>query len=624
MGRSEIRRRRRNKRRERAVLIFLVLFMGIIIGGGFYLFNLFNRGPVPNFEFVSLSSYREIEPGTYIVLGDKILFEYEVLVIDNSIFIPLDFLMRFNGPHLHFEPYYSLVTLTTQTEMTRIEWPSEHIRDEIAYISTSNPLINRFDIDIIYAFNGGDITFVVVTDIYEEAYFTTIRNLSTEDIALLHMNEFEPVIPVRYEPYITSYVSAWVSLDSFNALYLYPYEYIYNEEESFYERVSRGGDDFTRVRTSFGEVGFIETKYLEENSVRESRTRQPEVLPSINNIEGPITIAWDNIQHMPGNYFDRYRVVNRGVNVFAPKWMRFGPYNRYGTPSPTLSSIASHSYVEFAHANGVEVWPLLFDYQVNYVSSVILADPNNRDYIINQLMELAYEFNFDGIMIDIEGLVQANFENFAQFVRELSPFMRERGLAYSVAVFVPRWRPWLDHNELARVSDFLAVMAYDENMAIWRDSGWNTDEIGPNASISFVYETIENMLWQGVPPERLILGVPFYTRIWATEFYGDEILEDDSNVIRITTRTVYLAYGMNHFINNGANIVWDDEAGSYRSYFYGTREGNNARFEAWIESERSLVLKTEMARSYNLAGIAAWRRGMETPPIWDAIYYALR
>ena len=619
-----IRQRRRNRRRERAILIVLMLLMLSIIGGGFYLFNFLNRGPVPNFEFVSLSNYRDIEPGTYIFLGDKILFEYEVLTIDGSTFIPLSFLTRFNGPHLHFEPYYGLVTLTTQTEMTRIPWPNAQVRNEAAYISTSDPLIGRFDIDLIYAFNGGDIKFIVVTDIYEEAYFTHIRNLSIEEMGSLYLNEELglSVIPIRYEPYITSYVAAWALLDSQLPLYIYPYEYIYNEEESFYERVSRGGDDFTRVRTSFGEVGFIETSYLDENSVREARTRQPDVLPPLNNINGPITLAWDNIQSVAGNYIDRYRVANRGVNVFAPKWMRFGTYHR--EPTPTLSSVASHSYINFAHANGIEVWPLLFDYQVNYVSSVILANPSNRDYIIGQLMDLASEFNFDGIMIDIEGLTQANFENFAQFIRELSPFMRERNLVYSVAVFVPRWRPWLDHNELARVSDFLAVMAYDENVAIWRDTGWNVDEIGPNASISFVYETIENMLWQGVPPEQLILGVPFYTPIWITEFHGDEILEDSSNVINISRNSWFLASSMNRFVNAGSNILWSDYYGSYFAYYYGFHNGNNARIEAWIESERSLVLKAEMARNHNLAGIAAWSRGMETPPIWDAIYYALR
>ncbi|MCL2610168.1 MAG: glycosyl hydrolase family 18 protein [Defluviitaleaceae bacterium] len=599
-GAAQQKRHNKRKKRERRVFIMITLFLVLIIGGGVYLLTLLiDRGPKPNMEFISTRDYKNLTDGAYIVHEDRILEEdYRPLIIDGDTFLPIDFVMQFNGPHLHWEPDHNLVTLTTQNEMNRMPWDSAHIRNGMAYISVNNAITARFDIDII-----------------ETEDFIVVRNIAKEyEIATITTETEEP-LAVRHRPDITSYILDWV--DTGDTIYHFPYEYVLDEETGVYERKNLAAQyDFARVRTPNGNIGYIEIEHLSETQTLSATTRQPNPLPFLHNIDDPITIAWDNSQATASNYTDASRTVHHGVNVIAPKWMRFQNSIRHteGNPTSTIDSIASHGYVQWAHANGMQVWPLLFDYQNNYVSNVILADPINRDYVIEQIIALANEFNFDGIMIDIEGVTSENFENFAQFIRELSPFMRENELVYSIAVFTTRWRPWHDHGELARVSDFLAVMAYDENRPIWGTE----EEIGPNASISFVIETIEGILNQGVLPEQLILGVPFYTPVWRLEMDHGEVVD-----LRIY-RTFWLEGGEHFFRTNNADITWRDEYGSYFAYFETIENGNEVTYLGWIENARSLTLKSETAREYNLAGIATWSREMATPPIWDAIYHALR
>jgi spore germination protein YaaH len=41
--------------------------------------------------------------------------------------------------------------------------------------------------------------------------------------------------------------------------------------------------------------------------------------------------------------------------------------------------------------------------------------------------------------------------------------------------------------------------------------------------------------------------------------------------------------------------------------------------KVWIEDETSMKARIELVKKYDLAGVASWRRGYETPNTWDVI-----
>jgi len=47
--------------------------------------------------------------------------------------------------------------------------------------------------------------------------------------------------------------------------------------------------------------------------------------------------------------------------------------------------------------------------------------------------------------------------------------------------------------------------------------------------------------------------------------------------------------------------------------------GQNGEQQLWMEETRSLGLKMDLIKKYDLAGVAGWRLGLETSDVWDVI-----
>jgi spore germination protein YaaH len=152
-----------------------------------------------------------------------------------------------------------------------------------------------------------------------------------------------------------------------------------------------------------------------------------------------------------------------------------------------------------------------------------------------------------------------------------------------------------DRAKQGEVVDYVIIMGYDEHVA-------SSDGPGSAASIDFVKKGIEKTTAL-VPEEKVINGIPFYTRLWTTT--GD---------IKNT------AYGMqdmeNYLSANGIESVWDETTCQYVADF--TLDG--VGYAVWLEEKESLAVKLNVMNQYNLAGVAAWRLGQEKSDVWDEIY----
>ena len=107
---------------------------------------------------------------------------------------------------------------------------------------------------------------------------------------------------------------------------------------------------------------------------------------------------------------------------------------------------------------------------------------------------------------------------------------------------------------------------------------------------------------EDVPANKVINGVPFYTRLWTT-----------------TGEIGQVAYGMqeieNFLANNGVETVWDEATCQYTAQF--TLDG--VGYAVWLEEKESLAVKLNVMNQYNLAGVAGWRLGQEKDDVWPVI-----
>ena len=349
-------------------------------------------------------------------------------------------------------------------------------------------------------------------------------------------------------------------------------------------------ENWSKVVTEDGHVGYIENKMYEVRRTQSFESSREPVVYKGTQLEEKIVLGWHQVTNMAAN--DQLEDVlkgTRGINVISPTW--FALTDNQGS----FTSLASKSYVDKAHAKGIQVWALVDNFSSNVQTEALLASTSTRRKLINDLIAEVEKYGIDGLNMDFESLKSEAGVHYIQFLRELSIPCREKGIILSVDNYVPTsYNGFYEREEQGVVADYVIIMGYDEHYA--------GGEPGSVASLDFVRDGIANTLAM-VPKEKVINGVPFYTRIWTET--GTE-LKSEAYGIEAAKRWI---------AKNKVELYWQDELGQY----YGELQDSSGFSYVWMEEENSLKLKMDLAKSYDLAGVACWKLGLEDAAAWDAI-----
>ena len=351
-------------------------------------------------------------------------------------------------------------------------------------------------------------------------------------------------------------------------------------------------ENWSRVRTEDGQVGYLPNRRLKETEARTlvSTFQEPEYT-SIS-MDEPVVLVWHQVTNLSANQAMQTLIsATKGVNVIAPTWFMLTDNNG------NYESLADKNYVDQAHALGMQVWAVLdnFNKGDNVQSEVLFASTAARKKLIASLMKDARTYGFDGINLDVEGIKASAGPHYVQFIRELSVDCRKAGLVLSIDSYVPSsYSAFYNWAEQGRVADYVVMMGYDEHFA--------GGEAGSVASIGYERQGITDLLKQ-VPKEKLISAIPFYTRIWKEDALGT------------SSQSVGISSAKEWVETNQVELYWQDDLGQY----YGELEKDGVNYEIWMEEERSLELKMQLIRDNGLAGVACWRLGLEPADVWDIV-----
>lgn len=347
-------------------------------------------------------------------------------------------------------------------------------------------------------------------------------------------------------------------------------------------------DSWSKVKTNDGFIGYVENKRLENKTEVTPQPVNDVPVPEYASIkrDGKICLVWNMVTNAEANALaDNLLSTTQGVNVISPTW--FALSDNAGN----FTSLADASYVERMHERGIEVWALIDNFTNDVNTAEVLNVTSHRENLINQLVSAVQAYGIDGINIDFEHVTQEASDGYIQFLRELSIECRKNGIVLSAdnSHLVN-----YDRAKQGEVVDYVIIMGYDEHIAA-------SDGPGSVASIGFVQKGIEKTIAL-VPEEKVINGIPFYTRLWTTT-------GDIGNT----------AYGMqeieNYLAQNGIQAEWDETDCQYRAQF--TLDG--VGYAVWLEEKESLNVKLNVMSNYNLAGVACWRLGQEKAEVWDVI-----
>ena len=366
-------------------------------------------------------------------------------------------------------------------------------------------------------------------------------------------------------------------------------------------------EKWTKVATADGFVGYVTAKSLGNTTTETLESGFPEETFSHIEKPGKICMAWHQVTNQTANReLANILAQTKGINVISPTWFYLNDN------SGNIADLASTDYVTYCHNHNIEVWGLVSNLEnSNADSTYVLTHTSTRQNLVNQIVANAIKYELDGVNLDFEALNGKEVgDAYIQFVRELSIKCGNNGLVLSIDNYVPMpYTSFYNRSEQAKFADYVVIMGYDEHYA--------GSEEGSVSSIGWVKEGVENTLKE-VPASQVILGMPFYTRLWeltppATEENAD-VTDTDPTYDVIST--VYSMKNLNTLLTNfEATPQWLEDCGQN----YAEWENENKIYKIWLEDSASAEARLKVMKENNLAGASFWKLGFESPEIWDTI-----
>ena len=559
-GRNSRARSKHGRRKKRfpvflVVLILILLIAGIFVGGEVV------RRIMPTTETADLSEVYGVEDGYAPMLIDHVWSESKAVWNQGSAYIPYTIVRDelnagFYWDSQNHELLYTmpLETVTSDAD-TQYDGCSVFLeQDGQVYIS------------LTYVTANADVEAEVFT---EPEHIVLTTAWGEEQTALVKSDTAVRVKGGIKSPIVTSVVSG----DTVTILEVM--------------------DNWTQVQTSDGWTGYLQNSTLEESQT--TVTEHTSVVPEYTNIsvDYEICLVWQ--QSLFNSAISQLKTLlssedaMKSVTTVAPTWFSIT------AADGTITSNASAEYTALAHQNSLDVWPVLENVNNPDVDMVaLLNSTENRSYLVSSVMAALEDSGADGLNVDLENIPGDAADGYIQLIRELSVECRQRGLVLSVDdPAYSAWTSYYNRREQGIVADYVIMMNYDEHYA--------GSEAGSTASLPYVQDAVAGTL-QEVPAEKLINGVPFYTRLWK------ETPTMESEAIGMDGAASFVA-------EHNGSAVWDAELGQN----YVRIEEGSCTYQLWMEDDASMEARLEMLDSYQLAGIACWKQGMECSSVWNVI-----
>lgn len=502
----------------------------------------------------------------------------DVIIENGIIYISEDDIQNFFDSHIYYDEKYNQVITTYQSQIASIAVGENAMTNNGKKVNISGTVIER-----------GDVRYIP---------FSSLKNIYNVEINYINSSDTITVDSID-EKYVTANSTEENVIKSDPTYFSRTVDTVdAGEEVTIVQNDNNENEqigEWVEVRTDAGKLGYIKYEDLSAETVKREKIEETK------QIKGKISMVWD--------YFteyvyppDRSGTDIQGINVISPTFFTLIDEGK-GKINQNAGEEGKR-YIDWAHSNGYKVWPSLSNNSYIDTTSEILNDYNLRQHLISNIISLVKEYNLDGINIDFEYMYEKDKDLFSRFIIELEPRLHELGAVLSVDVTAPdgspEWSLCYDRYIIGQVADYIVFMAYDQN-------GAYSEEEGTNAGYDWVEANIEKFLGQeGVEPDKLILGVPFYVRVWK---------EKDGEI----TNSAVNMNDLDDIIPNNAKKVWVDSLKQY----YVEYEKDGTLYKTWLEDEESIKAKLSLVQKYNLAGASYWAKDRETESIWSVISQAL-
>jgi spore germination protein YaaH len=252
--------------------------------------------------------------------------------------------------------------------------------------------------------------------------------------------------------------------------------------------------------------------------------------------------------------------------------------------------------INTAHQNGVKVIMTAVNFDASQIHWLITNSTAKQNFF-TKVKATINQYLLDGVNIDFEGLNTADRGSVINgFMTELTNYIHTElpGKEVSFAGPAVNWSGW-NLQGLAASCDYIFIMGYDFY------GSWSTTT-GPSAPLTGGGYNISNTVntqYAGCPPEKLILGVPYY----GCEWVANTIQPGATVSTYLGHPRVYAAMAQSQFYT----LTWHT---SSQTVYY-TIPNNNKFNQVWFDNDSSTALKFNLAKQKNYRGVGMWALGYD-------------
>ncbi len=270
--------------------------------------------------------------------------------------------------------------------------------------------------------------------------------------------------------------------------------------------------------------------------------------------------------------------------------------------------------------------------------SDIALTPSSRDRFARSAIAFMKKYGFDGIDIDWEYPVGGGLgsnkvrpqdkQNYTLLLqelrRQLDAAARNDGKKYYLSIAAPAG-PWNIANfelaNIAAVCDWINLMAYDLHGDWENSTNHHACLRAPAGDPLSVEAAVATYLAAGVPPEKLVVGVPFYGRGWRGVGPTANGLRQPAAAGMPGTYPPDMEWEYRDILNRLATRpgvykrFWDDTAKAPWIYAAGENGGTFVTYE----DTESLGYKTQFIKDRGLGGIMFWELSSDSKNPADSL-----
>lgn len=238
----------------------------------------------------------------------------------------------------------------------------------------------------------------------------------------------------------------------------------------------------------------------------------------------------------------------------------------------------------------------------NIISETI-TKPEAQTKLIQNLLQIVRDQQFDGVDLDFEGLGDSNRELYTNFVRNLKAAFDSynKKVAVTLEARIANQVP-MDWHSLGLIVDEVRIMAYDYHA---RETG----KPGPVAPLGWLKEVTAYAI-DNIDSNKIIIGLGNYGYDWTQKADGqgyEGIGLSYDRALSLSTEyssPVVMATGIDE---RGYDV------GLAPTFNYLSSDG--IEHSVWFEDQNSLQLKVDLLNQYAIKSIIFWSVGVTDPKL---------